>query len=305
MDLSKRGPLTAVEKTLISQTLQIFTLDGLGAGLSDKSGRMMFHGGTSISTTHGSPRWSEDLDFVVSPGMARDLSRLRPEIERIAARRIEEITPGARFELVDKGEAKGKVRVDDPGTVMRWVGRWEHPMRVGAVKIKNEFYIAEPGIVRDYQTRDATPCAIGISCYSEIPCATMETIWSDKIMAMSARPVMKWRDVFDVGYIMDRMPVVPDETLFERMDVAARSYRSRTDQLLENLDRQELVDLADHYEAFENDMRKWLPADDFDAYLREGLLERYHSSCIAQIARAKDILRVQLNGPGSEMSCGF
>ncbi|MFX4300266.1 nucleotidyl transferase AbiEii/AbiGii toxin family protein [Pseudosulfitobacter pseudonitzschiae] len=305
MDLSKRGPLTAVEKTLISQTLQIFTLDGLGAGLSDKSGRMMFHGGTSISTTHGSPRWSEDLDFVVSPGMAGDLSRLRPEIEKIAARRIEEITPGARFKLVDKGDAKGKVRVDDPGTVMRWVGRWEHPMRVGVVKIKNEFYIAEPGIVREYQTRDATPQAIGISCYNNIPCATLETIWSDKIMAMSARPVMKWRDVFDVGYIMDKLPEVADDTLFERMGVAARSYRSSTERLLENLDRQELVDLADHYDAFEADMRKWLPSFDFEEHFRDGRLKAYHGSCVMQVERAKEILALRLKGPGSDMSCGF
>ena len=57
MDFSKRGHLTPAEKTMISQTLQIFTLGGIAGSLSDMKGRIMFHGGTSISTIHSSPRW--------------------------------------------------------------------------------------------------------------------------------------------------------------------------------------------------------------------------------------------------------
>lgn len=306
MDLSRRGPLTASEKIMLSQTLQIFTLDGLGAGLRDTTGRLMFHGGTSISTTLGSPRWSEDLDFVVSPSMANDLSRLRGDVERIAAKRIEEITPGATFEIIDKGKARGKVREDDPGSVMRWVGRWEHPMRLGAVKIKNEFYIAEPSIVDEYQTRQALPQALGIACYHALPCATLETIWSDKIMAMSARPVMKWRDVFDMGHIMEQIEAVSDASLLERMEVAARSYRSDTAALLDNLHRDELIHLKDHYDTFESDMRKWLPVDTFESFKQEGRLLRYHNACIDQITRARNILSYELEAPeAGDTSCDF
>ena len=290
MDLNKRCHLTANEKTMLSQTLQLFTLDGLAEGLSDATGRLVFHGGTSISTTLGSPRWSEDLDFVISPTMARDLENLRLQIEKIASDRIAEITPGARFSLVDKGKARGKVREGDPGEVVRWVGRWEHPMRIGVVKIKNEFYIAEPDIVKTYETRAARPTAIGIDCRNDLPCATLATIWSDKIMAMSARPVMKWRDVFDMGHVMEHIGDVSEKFLFERLEIATQSYRSTLEDLYVNLARPELVQLEDHYEVFESDMEKWLPEPTFKTYVGTGRLRKYHSECIEQIARAREII---------------
>jgi hypothetical protein len=306
MDLSQRGHLSATEKTMLSQTLQIFTLDGLASGISDLHGRMVFHGGTSISTVHGSPRWSEDLDFVISPSMSIDLENLRASVERTAAARIDEITPGAKFTLTDKGKATGKVREGDPGEVVRWVGRWEHPNRIGVVKIKNEFYVAEPEVVRTYDTLEGMPSAIGLACSDALPCATMETIWADKIMAMSARPVMKWRDVFDMGYIMERIGAVPDDVLYERMGVATRSYRSTLSELHANLARPELKALEQDYHTFEADMKKWLAGPDFERHLSEGQLRQYHGACVDQIIRARNIIEDYIPElKDDELTCDF
>ena len=306
MDLSKRGHLTPAEKTMISQTLQIFTLDGIAGSLGDTKGRIMFHGGTSISTIHGSPRWSEDLDFVVSPSMSNDLDAVREEVERQAAERIDEVTPGAKFELVDKGKARGKVREADPGTVMRWTGRWEHPSRIGVVKIKTEFYIAEPDITALYTTFDATGEAVGIETYHPIPAATLDTIWADKIMAMSARPAMKWRDVYDMGYVMDHMGQMSDDDLYKRLEVACASYRSSMTTICDGLQRDYLADLSSNYQTFKNDMQSWLPGMAFDKAEELGALEKYHEACVTQIDRARMMINARVAEPDDEdYACGF
>jgi hypothetical protein len=309
MDLSKRAPLTPSEKTMVSQTLQIFALDGIAGAVHDMPGRLMFHGGSSIATVHGSPRWSEDLDFVVSPEMSNELDAVREQVEAIAAERIADITPGAKFELIDKGKARGKVREADPGTVMRWTGRWEHPNRHGVVKMKTEFYIAEPDVTARYKTAPALPEAIGIEAYESIPAATLETIWADKIMAMSARPVMKWRDVYDMGFAMERIEGCSDDELFARLEVACESYRSDMSNIYQGLGRDYLVDLSDNFPVFADDMKKWLPAVVHERGIESGQLNQYHEACIEQIDRARRIIldRVPDMTKGEEVDfeCGF
>lgn len=310
MDLSRRGPLTPSEKTMVSQSLQIFILDGIAAAIGNMTGRLMFHGGTSISTIHGSPRWSEDLDFVVNPEMSRELDEARALVEQQAADRISAITPGAKFELIDKGKARGKVREADPGTVMRWVGRWEHPNRIGVVKMKAEFYIAEPDVTARYRTEKALPEAIELEAYEEISAATLDTIWADKIMAMSARPVMKWRDVYDMGFAMERLGGVSDDDLFERLSVACSSYRSNMKSIHEGPGRDYLANLPETFATFRDDIRSWLPGMAYDKALDNGKLEAYHQVCVEQISRAREMIAERVPeignaGKDGGYECGF
>lgn len=290
MDLSKRGHLTASEKAMLAQMLQVYVLDGLGETLKDPSGRLVFHGGTAISSVHGSARWSEDLDFVVTPRMSGDLEAVRQHVEARASARIQDITPGARFELIDKGRARGKVREADPGTVMRWTGRWEHPMRHGVVRMKAEFYLADEAVVARYDTLQARPEANGIEADHTLPAATLETIWADKIMAMSARPAMKWRDVHDMGFIMQKIGDVPDDRLFERLEVARDSYRSDMAAIHEGLGRESLATLPDAFDAFAADMATWLPEMALNRGRGMQTLRSFHASCCDQVERARRMI---------------
>jgi len=309
MDISRRGHLTPSEKTLVSQSLQIHVLDAIARSVHDMPGRLMFHGGTSISTVHGSPRWSEDLDFMINPDMSRELDAVRGVIEEHAAERIAELTPGATFELIDKGKARGKVREADPGTVMSWTGRWSHPLRIGVVKMKTEFYIAEPEAAARYRTEMAKPSAVGLRAQDSIPAATLHTIWADKIMAMSARPTMKWRDVYDMGYVMNHIEDVTTDGLFERLQVACKSYRSDMGAIHAGLDRDYLATLADRYDEFEEDMRSWLTPDDFVFHRQQGRLEQYHDLCVSQIAYAREMIAERapevVEANSEDYSCGF
>jgi hypothetical protein len=309
MDLSKRGHLTPSEKTLISQSLQIYVLEAIARSVHDMQGRLMFHGGTSISTVHGSPRWSEDLDFMINPDMSNELDAVRELIEENAAERINALTPGCKFELIDKGKMRGKVREADPGTVMSWTGRWEHPSRIGVVKMKTEFYIAEPESAARYRTTMAEPEAIGLQSNEALPAATLQTIWADKIMAMSARPVMKWRDVYDMGFVMHNIETYDLDELYGRLQVACATYRSDMSAIHAGLGRDYLANLSDEYQTYEDDMRAWLPEHTFNEQKKSGKLKSYFEDCIQQIEVAREMIEERVPGVAEinseDYSCGF
>lgn len=309
MDLTKRRHLSPAEKMQISQRLQIYALEAISDAVHDMQGRLMFHGGTSISTVHDSPRWSEDLDFMINPEMSNELYAVHGLIEENIQKQVEQFTPGAKFRLIDKGKARGKVREADPGTVMSWTGRWEHPSRVGVVKMKTEFYIAEPEAAARYRTEMSLPSSGGIESETFIPAATLDTIWADKIMAMSARPVMKWRDVYDMGFVMDNMEAMDDSHLFDRLRVACQSYRSDMTAIYVGLGRDYLQDLDQSVEVFMDDMKSWLPADVFLSAEKDGSLISYHQSCIDQIERARAVIADRVPDAVTiseeDFSCGF
>lgn len=310
MDFSRRGPLMPIEKTMISQSLQIYVLESIARLVQDMPGRMMFHGGTAISTVHRSPRWSEDLDFMITPDMSDALDDMHELIEKQVRDRMVDRTPGCQFELIDKGKRRGKVRDADPGTVMSWTGRWEHPMRIGVVKMKVEFYIAEPESAVRYNTVMSKPEAIGLLSTHALPTATLETIWADKIMAMSARPVMKWRDIYDMGYIVDTMENFNTDMLFERLKVSCASYRSDLSAIHAGLARDYLVNLPEHYETFKEDTRAWLSPSDFNSACERGTLEHYLDNCVLQIDTAREMIEQRVPGVAeinndADYSCGF
>ncbi|MDR3323760.1 MAG: nucleotidyl transferase AbiEii/AbiGii toxin family protein, partial [Zoogloeaceae bacterium] len=66
--MSKRQ-LSPTEAFELRQALHIATLDALMASQRWNPGELVFQGGTSLHLAHGSPRFSEDLDFLVSDSL--------------------------------------------------------------------------------------------------------------------------------------------------------------------------------------------------------------------------------------------
>lgn len=61
--------LTAAEAFDLRQALHVATLDALMASRRWEPGDLAFQGGTSLHLVHGSPRFSEDLDFLVNSSL--------------------------------------------------------------------------------------------------------------------------------------------------------------------------------------------------------------------------------------------
>jgi hypothetical protein len=151
--------------------------------------------------------------------------------------------------------------------------------------------------------------AVGLYSESEIPTATLDTIWADKIMAMSARPAMKWRDVYDMGFIMENMEPMSDDHLFDRLKVACRSYRSSMPEIHSGLCRDYLANLGESLDTFKEDMSAWLPGMALDKAKEKNVLGRYHAMCVEQIDRAKGIILERTpeikDDAEEDYSCGF
>lgn len=61
--------LTSTEAFDLRQALHVATLDALMASRRWEPGDLVFQGGTSLHLAHGSPRYSEDLDFLVNSSL--------------------------------------------------------------------------------------------------------------------------------------------------------------------------------------------------------------------------------------------
>lgn len=120
MDLDKRTDLSAEERALLAQRLQIFLLDAIARTSVSEPSAMMFHGGTAISTCYGSPRWSEDLDFVLKPNRLSELNAAIDASRGSLVDQVDRITPGADVQFQSRGaaSAEGTARSRSTGTDM-------------------------------------------------------------------------------------------------------------------------------------------------------------------------------------------
>ena len=75
----KKTPMTAAQQFELRQALHVATLDALLASRRWQPGELVFQGGTSLHLAHGSPRFSEDLDFLVHSTL--DLTGISAAIE--------------------------------------------------------------------------------------------------------------------------------------------------------------------------------------------------------------------------------
>lgn len=301
MDLGRRTDLAPQERALMAQRLQIFLLDAIAASSASKGPGFMFHGGTAISTCYGSPRWSEDLDFVIDPARLDAIDAALDAARGTIGGRVEDVTPGADIRL----ESRGTGRAAEPGTVSRWLLRWEHPARVGAVKVKAEFFIAPPGTAVDYMTRPAHPAFDLDRSRHPLPVATPEGFRADKIMAVSARPAMKWRDIFDLGFVSG---LLPDATrsgggLMDRLRVAATSYRGSLPEIREGLDRPHVIEAEHDEDGFISDMQRWIPTASFEALRSSGELHEGFIAARDQMRIARETLDREIGCEAA--SCGF
>jgi hypothetical protein len=290
MDLISGKPLTTKEKMDLSRVLQVMALDEIAAKAKPQPDHMIYHGGTSIATTHGSSRWSEDLDFVVTSDLMRSLGGVRPRVEKALQLRMKTLMPGAKIELQDKtGTDEGNPEV---GKVDRWLLRWEHPKRRGAIRVKIEFFVTVPESIPAYSVTISTPRSKGIMATASLPTADVRSLWADKILAISARESIKWRDLYDLSYLSEQMSA----SGFDRSEalgdlkISADIYKSSLEKIRTGLERDVVVDGLVDSAGYEADMKKWFSDAEFKAMIASGAFRGHLERASEEVERARDII---------------
>ena len=254
--MSPTGHLTAEVATHWAASAQYFFLDALMADPGIQYGQIAFHGGTSLHFSWRSPRFSEDLDFLLARD-ARDIHAIVKKAGEKVAEAFRAEDP--RFAV----ELKDKTRQDE--RMIAYELRVSHPDFIGKTHIKVEFWRVTPEYLEHYPIALRSPIQPGhmVSRISNpVPAATLETAYCDKLTAFATRPYLKWRDIYDLWWIgtqTDAKLEVSSVTLQFLHNVSAYQTIGELPpaqalrKFLEN-NPEELVKKADP------DLRRWVPA---------------------------------------------
>lgn len=298
MDLTSKSNLTPGEKLEICQYLQVALLDELARKLRWKLGEAAFHGGTCIATAWGSPRWSEDLDFLLSAPARRSLGPAAGAVASAVRLRIEAAWPGSAVEIsVKPGDGR------PGGAADAWLLRWSHPNRLGKAFVKAEFQPVDGAVLKDYRARLARPsydilAAAGFRDAARIsvslPVGELVALWGDKLKATATRGEVKWRDVHDIAYVseaLDRAGWPSNAHLVEAIATSAELYRCDLEEVAEGLEARLTAGDYDGLDAFVADMRRWFDAERFDDQVARGIFASMLGRARAEISKGVELLR--------------
>ncbi|MHB1566934.1 MAG: nucleotidyl transferase AbiEii/AbiGii toxin family protein [Acidiferrobacter sp.] len=244
--------LTPEEHFDLRQALHMATLEALMASRRWSPGQLIFQGGTSLHLAHGSPRFSEDLDFLVSQSL--DLSLLDQSVRDRLGVTVSSWLPS------DTSLAVKKSRDDhNPFSFVVSVGGEQV---IGAVRVKVKFWktddqvVAQTGVLVS-AVRLASGPASGMRVF--VPVATRQEILIDKVFALAARPYLKSRDIFDLYWL--RGNGVPAHSV-RLSDMQARfaTYPHETVVRWTQKAIQRLQEIPSQSDLIQADVKRWLPS---------------------------------------------
>lgn len=259
MDLSVSTGLGKQEHFLIAADMHAKVLDELFWATKWKSSEAVFHGGTALALGHRSERFSEDLDFMVDGRAAQDLDKVMGEVLERVRLAMSLAYPGCSVALkLPKGT----------GEVNRWTFTWSHPNRRGNVKVHAEFLKTTADLLRAYQTSVPVTTAKGtIGIRAPIPMPTLLSAWADKIKAVATRPAVKWRDIYDIAFILRSMhPRPADDEKVEALSSTAAIYGRTLDDVARGLEVVLAEGILDDREGYEADMARWFDDEYFERH---------------------------------------
>jgi predicted nucleotidyltransferase component of viral defense system len=254
----KHGIPGEMEQNLVKEAIHLHLLSALSdAGVLR---HVVFQGGTALRLCYGGERYSEDLDFVCGKaGSYVDeiefdrLVRDALETTKESLHRDFDIDPD---QIALKQPPHPKAIKSDSVSVAAWqiVVPISPAPRSPKSRIKIEFanvpsYDSGPNVVR------ATPGLVQIQDVI-LTAESANEILADKAVALTARQVLKYRDVWDVWYLVNNLNARADR------DIVARKFADYGTSDVEAKARQRRDELAKGSTAksFVGEMRRFLPA---------------------------------------------
>lgn len=228
--MAKPSERTEEERRYWADLTHIAFLDALMTKSGLAAREIAFQGGTSLHLSWRSPRFSEDLDFLIAQeNPHQKLIVAMPAIKK----RIERFMVGAgaahgalsEIEIIDKTK--------DPNRLIVFDLRLSPVARIDKVRGKAEFWRVPKDYLSRYDTVLKMPTwqsedLIGrVESASPINTGTLKSIMADKMVAMAYRPRVKWRDIFDVWWLNQHLSALTKEgfaTLTERVLWYAQAY---------------------------------------------------------------------------------
>lgn len=239
-----------IEKELLHYDI-LFALDA--KGLLDE---LTFQGGTCLRLCYGSPRFSEDLDFVGGREFALDqLHSMRSCIEEYVGERygLEVSVREPREGLTDQASSRNVLVHRWQIRVITAPARPDVPKQMIKIEVANvEAYTREPRQLRS--NYDFLPDGYGdLIVINE----SLNEIMADKLVSLvNCRSYIRYRDIWDLHWLRQQQAVVDPEILRKKIaDYSAAEYPEAAGKLVENLP------IIVRGKEFRDQMSRFIPSD--------------------------------------------
>lgn len=272
-----RRILSPSEAFDLRQTLHVATLQALMSSRRWTAGDLVFQGGTSLHLAHGSPRLSEDLDFLVKSSLKLNT------IESAVLQRLQynlALPEGASVSVKPAKDGR------NPHSFMVVVGGEN---LIGGVHVKVELWKTEDQALGEVgvtvaPVRILNGANAGLQTF--VPTAELSEIYADKVFALAARSYLKPRDVFDLHWLIRHHAI--EGVTQEKLNVRLATYPNETAEgwLEKSFGRR--AELRDAAPAIAKDLQRWLPPT---WPMDERLAGEMASSAISALDQGIDVMR--------------
>lgn len=256
--MAQKPQWTEQEHRDIANVMQGWIIESLATRRS-QYGKWAFHGGTALKQAYQSERFSEDLDFMISPNIDTK-TLMGVVIKDVELKALQTFGRGTSVRLKSSRDEK------NPTHFTLVLMAPEHS--ASFVNVKVEFWeTLHFPVYAKVSTQTAPQRAIvrGIPMDSQsarIEVGSLEQIYVDKCFALTQRNYLKERDIWDLSWLLEKTPLIAISTdeLFERMLALGKCYSPKVgDEWLETAHKrlQEMQDPG-FPQRFKTNMQRWL-----------------------------------------------
>jgi predicted nucleotidyltransferase component of viral defense system len=282
--MAKRGIPSEMEQNLIKEAIHLHLLSALSeAGVLR---HVVFQGGTALRLCYGGERYSEDLDFVCGKAgsyidkidfdqlVEKALEATKKSLHREFDIKPDEITlkqPQSPMAIRGESAAVAAWQISVPVASTRQVPR---------SRIKIEFanvpsYDCGPDVAK------AVPGLVQVEDVI-LTAESANEILADKAVALTARQVLKYRDVWDVWYLINKLNahIEPNMVTKKFADYGTPDVTAKAQQRREELTK------AATAKAFLDEMKRFLPAKRVSEISQAGLHQSILGASASLISHA-------------------
>jgi predicted nucleotidyltransferase component of viral defense system len=256
--IQRRGIEAGMDQNLMKEAVQLHLLSALSeAGILR---HIIFQGGTALRLCYGGERYSEDLDFVCGKAGSYlkdvDFDGLVDKALEITKKTLQRDFDIDAAQIVLKRPAQPEP-VRESGVN---VAAWQIVVPIGPTpnaaksRIKIEF--------ANVPSYDSKPVAVGVTPgLVQIQDVILNTetpheILADKAVALTARTALKFRDVWDVWFLLNKLSATADREMVLKKfaDYGTADVEAKANARIEQLAQEDTA------RAFYAEMKRFLPS---------------------------------------------
>lgn len=290
----RRGtPLSQPERLQVATLMHELLFSEITRVLSFRPGQLVMQGGGALHYGLGSPRLSNDVDFLIAEDHADTLSRSAPRIARRVASSLKAQVAGSRVQV---SYGTGDARISGSDQIQSTIDlTWEHSRREGQVRVAAEFHPAPVAVTRAYR-QDPVMLKLNVlpgGGVTPLLLGAPVGLWGDKVKAVACRQDLKWRDLYDLGFLTAHrgLEAAGDSERLEAIQISTKLHRGSLLTVQRGLDaRLNEITAACGYDAYMADLQRWFAPDMFAAFEATGVFRSHFDLACADLRHAQGLI---------------